>query len=320
MPISYSAPAKVILSGEHSVVHNEPAIACSLDFRLRFDLTKTKSQQKKTDENVIFIQNLVKDYLTEQKIEFKENSFSYKISSQIPMSQGFGSSGAFCVAVCAAFLEFYHSTLVQDFEEFKQIVNKLATLAEKKFHANPSGIDTAVSCFGGLIYFRKEFDFLRTINTLPFDLPTTISDKLFLINSGTRAETTAELVISVNQKLEENWAMYKKIFRDIGKTTKNMALSIKENQPKSFVENIIKNQKLLTKIGVVSNQAQKILMELENFGIGKITGAGGIKKGSGFLLFYNLDKPESFQKYLKDHKLVYFKFLADNQGLKKILS
>jgi mevalonate kinase len=320
MTISYSAPAKVILSGEHSVVHNEPAIACSLDFRIRFDLTKTKSQQKETDENITFIQKLVKDYLIEQKIEFEEKFFSYKISSQIPMSQGFGSSGAFCVAVCATFLEFYNPNSIQDFEKFKQIVNKLATLAEKKFHANPSGIDTAVSCFGGLIYFRKEFDFLRTINTLPFDLPATITDNLFLINSGTRDETTAELVNNVNQKLEENWAMYKKIFRDIGKTTKNMVLSIKNDQPKSFVENIIKNQKLLIKIGVVSDQAQKILAELENFGIGKITGAGGIKKGSGFLLFYNLNKPESFEKYLRDHKLIYFKFLPDNQGLKKIFN
>ena len=318
MTICYSAPAKAILSGEHSVVHNEPALAYSLDFRLKFSLTKHKHKPKKIEENILFVEQVVKDYLAEKKLDFENQNYVYKIESQIPQSQGFGSSAAFCVAVCASFLEFYQADLTQNFEEFKKIVNQLATLAEKKFHANPSGVDTAVSCFGGLIYFRKEFDFLRTVNKLPFDFPTSISDKLYLINSGQRAETTAELVNSVQEKLDENWAMYRKIFRDIGKITKNIVLSLKDNQEKSFEDNLVKNHKILLKLDVVSPKASKILKELEIFGVGKITGAGGFKAGSGFLLFYNSNNnSQSLEKYLVDHKHLYFKFVADNQGLKR---
>lgn len=318
MTISYSAPAKVILSGEHSVVHNEPAVACSLGFRLQFNLIPNKQKPKKIEDNILFVEQIVKDYLFEKKLDFEDKNYFYKIESQIPQSQGFGSSAAFCVAVCACFLEFYRPDLTQNFEEFKKIVNNLATKAEKKFHENPSGIDTAVSCFGGLIYFRKEFDFLKSVSPLSFGVPETISDKLYLINSGQRKETTAELVVSVQEKLDENWAMYRKIFRDIGKITKNLVLSLKDNQEKSFEDNLVKNHKNLLKLDVVSPKAVKIIKELENFGVGKITGAGGFKEGSGFLLFYNSgNNSQSLEKYLIDHKHLYFKFAADNQGLKR---
>jgi len=52
-----------------------------------------------------------------------------------------------------------------------------------------------------------------------------------------------------------------------------------------FVDTISENQKLLEELGIVSKQTQKLIDDLKPYGVGKVTGAGGIQKGSGMVLF-----------------------------------
>ena len=127
MRISYSAPAKVILSGEHAVVYGKPALVSALNLRLRFSLWEEKSRI--TDKSIRFISETVKTYLNTQKIVYSDKEFDFKIESEIPVGRGLGSSAALSVASAAAFLEFYTG------EQFKkETVNELAFQVEKHFH------------------------------------------------------------------------------------------------------------------------------------------------------------------------------------------
>lgn len=306
--ISYSAPAKVILSGEHAVVYGKPAIVCSIDLRLKFSVFESKRQAK--DKVILLIAKKIRNYLVNKKIKFRDKNFDYEIRSQIPIGRGLGSSAALAVAASSAFLKFYSG---REFE--KETINNLSYQIEKYFHKSASGVDTSASCLGGLTYYRREFEFLKNISTLNFKIPKKIEDNLYLIDSGKPKETTAKMVSMVGKKYNSNPNFVEEILNDIEKTTKRVVVSLIKEDAGFLQRSLIDNEILLEMLGVVSKKAKKILKDLEPYGVGKITGGGGKKSGSGYLLFYSREN-KSLQEYCKDNKLSYFKLKPDFLGVK----
>mgnify|MGYP001074435766 CR=1 FL=1 len=308
---TFSAPAKVILSGEHSVVYSHPALVSSIDKRLYFSLIEedffNRKEEKKSEKVIKLIEKTVVSYLKKNKIAYRHKKYSFKIKSDIPLGCGLGSSAAFSVAAVACFLKFFTN---KDFP--KETINQLAYQIEGYFHQNPSGVDNTASCFGGLIYYRKEFDFLRSINFLNFKIPKNFL--LYLIYSGRPKEETKEMVRIVFEKYKKNSLFFDNIFFDMEKTTKKMVLAIKEKNKALFREAILDNEIFLEIIGVVSSKTKKLLQKLYSFGVGKITGAGGKKDGSGFILFF-AQKEKELISFLKREKINFFKFDFDDKGV-----
>ncbi len=307
MKIICSAPAKVILSGEHAVVFGKPALVAAIDLRLTFSLWP--EQTKINDQNVLFVAKTVKDYLTRQKITYIDKPFNFEIKSDIPLGRGLGSSAAFAVAGTAAFLKFYTG---KEFEKDK--INSLAYLIEKRFHSNPSGVDNSTVCFGGLIFYRKEFEFLKNISILNNKIPKNIEENLFLIDSGAPEEKTAEMVNLVGKLYNKQTAKVEKTFLEIEKTTKRIVVSIIKEDPIFFKDSLSTNEKYLETLEVVSKKTKQLLDDLSMFGLGKITGAGGKKVGSGYILFFANKKRELIDFLIKS-KINFYKFRQDFNGL-----
>jgi mevalonate kinase len=313
--ITFSAPAKVILSGEHSVVYGRPALVCTINRRLNFSVSKEKLlDKKKADKNeekiVKLIEKNVVSYLKKNKIPHLEKKYFFKIDSNIPLGCGLGSSAALSVAATAGFLKLFTG---KNFS--KETINQLAYQIETYFHQNPSGVDNTASCFGGLIYYRKEFEFLKNISFLNFKIPKEFS--LFLIDSGKPEEDTKTMVKMVTEKYKKNLSLMESILFDMEKTTKKMVLAIKEGNKNLFQEAILDNEIFLEMLGVVSSKTKKLLQRLSAFGVGKITGAGGKKRDSGFILFFT-QKEKELISFLKKQKINYFKFQPNYNGLKLI--
>ena len=149
------------------------------------------------------------------------------------------------------------------------------------------------------------------LNKLDFKIPKNFEDKLFLIDSGKPKETTGEMVDFVRTSVN------KKILNKIEKTVNKLVISIKNEDKVLFKKCLVNNEKLLEKLEVVSEKTKKLLINLSKFGFGKVTGAGGRKTDSGFILFFTEDKAK-LEKFLKRKKISYYYFVPDYNGLQKI--
>ncbi len=305
--ISYQAPGKVILSGEHAVVYGKPALVSAIDKKLTFRLFQDK---KIKDESLDFIAQTVKKFLAKKQVKFFDRPYSFEVQSEIPIGRGLGSSAALSVAAVAAFLEFYSG---KKFE--REMINNLAYEVEKKFHQNPSGVDNTVSCFGGLIFYRKEFEFLKNISLLNFKIPKKIEENLFLIDGGQTKESTREMVERVKEKYNKKQTLIEELLARIEKTTKKMTVSLVKEDANLFSQMIMENEIYLEILGIVSKKTKKLLEKLQSFGVGKITGAGGIKEGSGFILFFSFNK-KGLIDFLEKNKIDFFAFKQNFEGVK----
>ncbi len=305
MKISFSAPAKVILSGEHAVVYGKPALVSSLDLRLKTTILKGKGKKPKNWE---VVERVVEEYLKQGRIPFKKQPYKVKIDSQIPIGRGLGSSASFSVASVASLLEFLTG---KNFS--KEVTNNLAYKVEKHFHGRPSGIDNSASCFGGLIFYRREFEFLKLISRLNFKIPKNIEERLYLVDTGKPVESTREMVEKVGRLLNEKPKSTRQIFSEIERITKQMVVAIVKEDLNFFAQAVKKNEELLEKLGVVSKFALKKLLPLKESGVFKITGAGGEKGPVGFVLF--VDLKGKAEEALDKAGFSYFKFKFDDKGL-----
>jgi mevalonate kinase len=282
--IRYSAPGKVIISGEHAVVYGKPALVCAIDKRLNITFTPSDKTQY-NDDIFPHLERSVVDYLESKKVPYKNNPYTYTVTSNIPVGRGLGSSAAYCACISAGLLELFTGK-----EWSKEEVNMCAYKMEKYFHKNSSGVDTSTSVMGGLLFYRKEFEFLKTISSLSIKLPKKFVDNLVLIDTGKPKESTGEMVSKVGKLYNTRTGTTETVLNEIEKTTKRIIVAIMKEDDRFFIDSLSKNEILLEKLKVVSPSTKKLIRSLADKGVGKVTGAGGYYNASGYILFYCNDK------------------------------
>jgi mevalonate kinase len=264
-----SAPAKLILSGEHSVVYGYPALTTAIGLRLVALLNKGK----------------------------------IKITSEIPVGAGLGSSAAFAVATSALKL----SRL--DPEK----INGMAYKMEKKRHGAPSGADNTVVTYGGFLWYRKESENLKTFKTIS---PKRNFPKIYLLNTGKPDETTREMVEFVADRYRTRKSYYDIVFRKMELVTRSFLEFLIGDQKIDFGSLIKENEKLLEELGVTSDSTKKIIRRIENIGgVAKISGAGGRKDKSGIVIVYHKN-PVKLLNFAKKNNLDLFSVKMGEEGVR----
>lgn len=146
-------------------------------------------------------------------------------------------------------------------------------------------------------------------------IPKVIMDRLFILDSGKSSETTAEMVAKVGAFYNDQPKKAESIMNEIEKVTKRMVISVMKEDTNMFTQAVEENQKLLDSLGVVSAKAKNLLASLTTFGVGKVTGGGGIKLGSGNLLFIAKD-PDQANKEFTRKNINMIKFVQDFEGVR----
>lgn len=283
--IKFSAPGKIHLLGEHAVVYGKPALLAAIDLRVTVSITPSpQALASKQKENIKkIIESIVKKTLNIRTIP----SYNLTISSQIPIGSGLGSSSAVSSAYIAALLSFLN--IKWNLED----VSSLAYEAEKVFHGNPSGADNTTVIFGGILWYRKKTEPVQILSQIK---------QFVLIDSGKPVESTKEMVEKVRIKLQESRIKVQKIFDDQERLVKELIVALKEGDQNQLVNIIREGERNLESLGVVSKRAQEIIRLVEKVGgAAKISGAGGVKSGSGMLLCYHKNSKALLALAKKNH-------------------
>jgi len=158
-----SAPAKIILFGEHFVVHGTKAILAAIDKRVTVTSAFTDNNIIRVNSELGTLDVPVSSPYEEVKSEFRPfvylanemitsnqnvNGLEITINSDIPIGVGLGSSSACCVAATASI-----SGLFKEVSSEENL--KMSIKAEKTIFPDTSGADCTVCTYGGIIEYDK---------------------------------------------------------------------------------------------------------------------------------------------------------------------
>ena len=304
--IKVSIPGKIHLIGEHSSVYGKGAILASINLYLHAKISKSEEKEisglVQYDDAIKNMQSVIETKIRE-KFEIKKiPNYALEIDKTgIPIGSGLGTSASLSVAFTICLLKYLEVKYTQD------DVFEIALEGERIFHGNPSGGDLAAVLNQGLTYFKKNPDGPNTA------APLSINQDLnfLLIDSGKSEEGTLEMVEKVRIKNQNLRFPVKKIFDNKEKLINELLKFLKNFNKKKLKKIITKAENNLEKLGVVGKTAKAIIRKIEELqGAAKISGAGGIKKGSGMILAFHRDINELI-KFAKKERLQYYLIQID---------
>jgi mevalonate kinase len=313
--VTVSAPGKVILMGDHAVVYGKPAIAAAINKRMRVSvrINSGKFSVDYHSGSPVIIRPEERSGYIRHTINIAAKTLgldaippmTVSIESEMKPGYHLGTSAAVAVSVAGAFIWAVRGI-------WNPVnINRIAYEAEKKIHGNPSGVDNTAVTSGGLIWYRRELEFLKSIWQLPFGMPDSLNH-FYLVDTGKPGETTGEMVSYVRSKYNPpaggQSSKYNKIFDRNELETKSIAVAIKAGNEFNFIKSIRAGQRTLEEMGVVSPRVLPAIRAIEDAGgAAKTLGGGGRKGAVGYLLAYIKDEKilnEICRKYGYPHERI----------------
>ncbi len=265
-----SAPAKVILFGEHAVVYGEPAIAVAINLRTYVRIKEAEDYSINgyplRDRYHSYIKNAIELCWNGEPLEIRTRS-------DVPSSSGMGSSASITVAMVSALLGMRGN--IQEEE-----IAKYGFEVEYRTQGRASPIDTSTVTHGKgiLVHKEKRENFLWSVEKdnvrwyiHHIEVP---SLKLVIGFSGIKGSTKS-MVDKVRRFYTWN-SFARDIIREIGEITLEAIEPLENEDYPRIGELMDRNNKLLTILGVSHPMLKKMIKAAKRFSYGaKITGAGG---------------------------------------------
>jgi len=266
-----SAPGKIILFGEHFVVHGTKAILAAIDKRVTVTSTFTYNKTIKVNSQLGTIEVPISSSHEEVKSEFRPfvylankiinseqnvSGLEITIDSDIPVGVGLGSSSACCVAATASISELFNELSSEE-------ILKMSIEAEKTIFPDTSGADCTVCTYGGMI----EYPSVEKIDNT-FDLNLLIANSMIPHNTKNSVE-------KVNKFKENDEERFSQLCDLETKLIDEVVTAMKNNDATAFGLKMSENQKYLEEIQISNDTLRDMINSLKEISLGtKITGAG----------------------------------------------
>jgi mevalonate kinase len=285
MGVVASAPAKVILFGEHFVVYGEPAIVLAIDRRAYATVCRRNDKRIHLQsanlgfagffEDGIF--KIEKGDAKEARLKFEairlavekvmrtcgeEVGLNIEINSTVPVAAGLGSSAAVLAAVTAAVGSLLKAKMP------KEEVFRITCETEKIVHGTTSGVDPAISTFGGALLFQMDTGFK----------PLEVKSDIPLVVGDTGVERSTRVQVEKVRSMMENYPSLFEPFKRVAREIVLKAIdAFKENDLATLGELMNINHALLYGMGVSDESLEWLINASRKAGAlgAKLTGAGG---------------------------------------------
>ncbi|KPA73913.1 putative mevalonate kinase [Leptomonas pyrrhocoris] len=267
---------KVILFGEHFVVHGAPAIvagiseytACRLEATpgvpgLQVDdrrpaipgyITQKREEQKRAHQ-------LVLDHL---HIDVSKDGLKVLLGGPLVPSSGIGASASDVVAFSRALSELYGLRLTED------QVNQSAFAGECGYHGTPSGVDNTAATFGGLISYRRDGG-KSVFSPIRFEQPL----YLVVVGTGITASTTA-VVGDVRKMKESDPQTFSRLCRNYSHVVAQARDALQKGDLRAVGGLMNANHDLCRDLHVSCNELEAIVRTCRGYGAlgAKLSGTG----------------------------------------------
>lgn len=199
---------KVILFGEHFVVHGAEAVVAGVG---EYTSCQLEIVRGRPGFSVVDARPAVPGYIAEKAAEQRKahqlvldhlgidvsvDGLRIHLGGPLVPSSGIGASASDVVSLSRALNEMYDLKLTES------DVNRSAFVGEGGYHGTPSGVDNTAATFGGLILFRR-------VNTSSLFSRLLCKTPLYLVVCSTGiTASTAKVVAEVKQMKLENPAWF----------------------------------------------------------------------------------------------------------------
>ena len=284
MSAEATAPGKIILFGEHSVVYKGPAILLAVDRRATVIASKRDDKRIYIDSedlgfsgyfddgeytaitgkawrgrNMAALDVASRKVMAHLKVE---GGVNLKVRSMIPIAVGLGSSAAVCVATTAAVGELFDGNLT------KEQISGLSFEGEKVIHGNPSGADNSVATYGGIMRYERGIGLKRL--QLEEPLP-------FIIGNTRKKRSTRNMVEGVKSLKDRNPEVVDPIIYTMAGLSQTGLDALLRGDREKLGDLMNINHGLLSAIGVSTIELDDLVYAARREGAlgAKLTGAGG---------------------------------------------
>jgi len=260
------AGGKLILLGEHAVVHGEPAIAAGIPAGMRVAVTP-RSDGRRTAAGVdVTDMRLARAIaIAAERLGIDAGQgFDVSIAGELPDAVGLGSSASLSVGLARALAAATRTTLRGD------DLAAAAHAVEGAFHGTPSGVDVTTVLQGGLGWYEvgppRRWEALAAAR--PLEIVVVVAD---------RRHDTGRTVGSLRERATARPGLYRPIFRAIGDLVREARSAIESGDLRRLGEAMTLDHGLLRVCGVSTPVLDAAVEEAVSHGAlgAKLTGGGG---------------------------------------------
>jgi mevalonate kinase len=265
---------KVILFGEHFVVHGIPGIASATSLSTEATIKKStgtgltvidnrKGTEGYTDSKKEQQKESLEFTMKAMGIDSKDNLMEITLGGDLPVFSGIGASAASAVAIARAISDELGMNLPDE------RINEIAYEAEKAYAGNPSGIDNTAATYGGLIWYIRGTP--SRMERMKLKSPV----EIVMGNSGVVADTKA-VVAAVAQRKQKDPRKYERIFKQAEELVHKAREALEKHDLKEVGRLMDENHKLLQEIEVSGKELDHLVNLARHNGAwgAKLTGGG----------------------------------------------